>query len=357
MKHYLLTVAALVVSVAVSAQSSNTFADERLSLSGYLQGGVRYDDSQAGSESTFYLKRARVSLTGNAAEEKIDYRLQVDMAKSPKICDLYFRYKPSSAFGMQLGQFKVPFAIENDIYGPTTVEFIDYSYITTLLARNDGEYDGIASTGRDIGFQIYGGFGDQKDYKTLSYNLAVFNGAGINTEDNNEAKDVVARLIFKPSKALSFTGSVMTTKTTKVTSELKFTISNDDIKFDEIITKTNINSNRWAVGAIYDVEDFIVRGEYAGAEFGDKDVDAFYVMGGYKVKKDWMLVARYETLNEEMDIVDDDMINNRVTLGAVYKPYSFLRLQLNYWLEDSGLEDAKRRVNRGGLNFMVTAIF
>ena len=337
MKHYLLSVAALVVSVAVSAQSSNTFADERLSLSGYLQGGVRYDDSQAGSESTFYLKRARVSLTGNAAEEKIDYRLQVDMAKSPKICDLYFRYKPSSAFGMQLGQFKVPFAIENDIYGPTTVEFIDYSYITTLLARNDGEYDGIASTGRDIGFQIYGGFGDQKDYKTLSYNLAVFNGAGINTEDTNEAKDVVARFIFKPSKALSFSASAMYSET--------------------IHNARTLYADRWAVGAIYDVENFIVRGEYAGAEFGDKDVDAFYVMGGYKIKKDWMLVARYETLNEEMDIVDDDMINNRVTLGAVYKPYSFLRLQLNYWLEDSGLEDAKRRVNRGGLNFMVTAIF
>jgi hypothetical protein len=49
MKHYLLTVAALLVSVDVSAQSSNTFADERLSLSGYLQGGVRYDDSQSAS--------------------------------------------------------------------------------------------------------------------------------------------------------------------------------------------------------------------------------------------------------------------------------------------------------------------
>lgn len=359
MKHYLLTVAALVVSVAVSAQSSNTFADERLSLSGYLQGGVRYDDSQAGSESTFYLKRARVSLTGNAAEEKIDYRLQVDMAKSPKICDLYFRYKPSSAFGMQLGQFKVPFAIENDIYGPTTVEFIDYSYITTLLARNDGEYDGIASTGRDIGFQIYGGFGDQKDYKTLSYNLAVFNGAGINTDDTNEAKDVVARLIYKPTKELSLSGSMMTTRTTITTSELKLSggESLEDIKLDTVTTTTNTNSYRWSAGVIYDAKSFIVRGEYAGAEFGDKDVDAFYVMGGYKIKKDWMLVARYESLNEEMDIVDDDMINNRVTLGAVYKPYSFLRLQLNYWLEDSGLEDAKNRVNRGGLNFMVTAIF
>lgn len=336
MKHYFLAIAALVISMTASAQSNNNFADERLSLSGYLQGGVMYNDSYSGSESTFYLKRARVSLTGKAAEEKIDYRLQVDMAGSPKICDLYFRYKPSSAFGMQLGQFKVPFAIENDIYGPTTVEFIDYSYITTLLARNNDKYDGIASTGRDIGFQIYGGFGDAKDFNTLSYNLAVFNGAGINNSDNNEAKDVVARVIFKPSKALSFSASAMYSET--------------------IHNARTLYADRWAAGAIYDVEDFIVRGEFAGAEFGDDDVETFYVMGGYKIKKDWMLVARYENLNEDRDLVDD-WNANRMTLGAVYKPYPFLRMQLNYWLEDSGFEDAKRRTNRGGLNLMVTAIF
>lgn len=337
MKHYFLAVVALVVSVATYAQGNSTFADERLSLSGYLQGGVRYDDSQAGSESTFYLKRARVSLTGNAAEEKIDYRLQVDMAGSPKICDLYFRYKPSKEFGMQLGQFKVPFAIENDIYGPTTVEFIDYSYITTLLARNNGRYDGIASTGRDIGFQIFGGFGEDKGYQMLSYNLAVFNGTGINTPDNNDTKDVVARLIFKPSKALSLSASAMHSET--------------------IYEARNLRSNRWAAGAIYDVEDFIVRGEFAGAEFGDDDVETFYVMGGYKLKNDWMLVARYENLNEDRELINDDWTANRVTLGAVYKPFPFLRLQLNYWVENSGLEDARRRADNGGLNFMVTAIF
>lgn len=338
MKHYLLAIAALVISMTASAQSNNTFADEHLSLSGYLQGGVMYTDNDDASMSTFYLKRARVSLTGKAAEEKIDYRLQVDMAGSPKICDLYFRYKPSDAIGFQLGQFKVPFAIENDLYGPTTVELIDYSYITTLLARNNGKYDGIASTGRDIGFQVYGAFGEEQGYNMLSYNIGVFNGAGINAADNNEYKDLVARLIFKPSKELSISGSVMSTRT-----------SND---------ANSVRSDRWSVGGIYDTDQFIIRSEYAGAEFYDAfDVDTFYVLGGYKIKKDWMLIARYETLNEDYDINDIDWNTNRMTLGAVYKPYSFLRLQLNYSLENSGIEDAKSRIKSGGLNFMVTAIF
>ena len=199
LKYYFLAIAALVVSSA-SAQSNSTFAKDYMSLSGYLQGGFQ-TPGVGGDEpsSTFYLKRARVSLTGNVPQDNIDYRLQVDMAGSPKICDLYFRYKPSAAFNVQLGQFKIPFAIENDIYGPTTVEFIDYSYITTLLARNADRFDGISAGGRDIGLQLYGGFGEARGYNILSYNLGIFNGAGINKADNNDAKDVVARLIFKPS--------------------------------------------------------------------------------------------------------------------------------------------------------------
>ena len=334
MKHYFLAIVALMVSMSASAQSNNTFADERMSLSGYLQGGFQ----MAESGDTFYLKRARVSLTGNAREEKIDYRLQVDMAGQPKICDLYFRYKPSSELGMQLGQFKIPFAIENDLYGPTTVEMIDYSYITTLLARNNSRYDGIASTGRDIGFQLFGGFGEQKGYKTLSYNVGIFNGSGINTADNNDAMDFVARLIYKPSKELSLSGSVMATETKTELSTIK--------------------SDRWALGAIYDVEDFMFRGEYAGAEFdtgNDYDVNTFYLLGGYKLDKEWMLVARYEALNQNYDATDYH--SDRVTLGAVYKPYSFLRFQLNYSLEQTGLKDSTDRTKASGLNLMLTAIF
>ena len=331
LKYYFLAIAALVVSSA-SAQSDSTFAKDYMSLSGYLQGGFQ-TPGVGGDEpsSTFYLKRARVSLTGNVPQDNIDYRLQVDMAGSPKICDLYFRYKPSAAFNVQLGQFKIPFAIENDIYGPTTVEFIDYSYITTLLARNADRFDGISAGGRDIGLQLYGGFGEARGYNILSYNLGIFNGAGINKADNNDAKDVVARLIFKPSKELSLSASWMSAAT----------------NYEAHIQR----SNRTALGVIYDASSFIVRSEYALAKFDNRNVDAFYVMGGYKLKRDWMLVARYETLND-----GEKHGANRVTFGAVFKPYSYLRFQLNYAIENTSLQPPKY-YNTSGLNFMVTAIF
>lgn len=337
MKHYFLAIAALVVTMTASAQSNNTFADEHLSLSGYLQGGYSWD-TDSNPETTFYLKRARISLTGNAPEEKFDYRLQVDMAGSPKICDLYFRYKPSPAFGMQLGQFKLPFAIENDIYGPTKFEFIDYSYITTLFARNNAQYDGLAATGRDLGFQVYGSLGEADGYHALSYNIGLFNGAGINGKDHNSSKDLVGRVIYKPSKELSFTASYMYAET--------------DVKINEEMTRRYVESPRWAIGAIYDNKSVLVRSEYAEAQFGNMHVASFYAMAGYQLTKTWGLYARYEFLNHERESIHSDNLD-RITIAGVYKPYDFLRIQINY----SHTIKQTHEPYGTGLNFMVTTIF
>ena len=337
MKHFFLAIAALVISMTASAQSNNTFADEHLSLSGYLQGGYSWD-TDSNPETTFYLKRARISLTGNAPEEKFDYRLQVDMAGSPKICDLYFRYKPSPAFGMQIGQFKLPFAIENDIYGPTKFEFIDYSYITTLFARNNAQYDGLAATGRDLGFQVYGSLGEADGYHALSYNIGIFNGAGINGKDHNSSKDLVGRVIYKPSKELSFTASYMYAET--------------DVKINEEMTRRYVESPRWAIGAIYDNKSVLVRSEYAEARFGDMFVSSFYAMAGYQLTKTWGLYARYEFLNHERESIHSDNLD-RITIAGVYKPYDFLRIQINY----SHTIKQTHEPYGTGLNFMVTTIF
>jgi phosphate-selective porin len=306
----------------------HAFADKYLKLSGYLQGGFEWSEN-TDPESTFYLKRARVSLSGNAADEKIDYRLQVDMAGSPKICDLYVRYKPLNELSMQIGQFKVPFAIENELCGPTTFEFIEYSYITTYFSRNNAAYDGIAATGRDIGFQLFGGFIEQEGYNIINYNLAVFNGAGINNKDNNSSKDVVARLMIKPIKGLSLSGSYMYAET-------------------EFAGAEYMKSPRWSVGAWYNSRHCVARAEYAEAEFGAVRSQSLYALAGYHFEKPWSLVARYEFIKDNYDILNQE----RITLGGVYKPFNFLRLQLNlsYVMNDTP-------VSALGANLMVSAIF
>lgn len=328
----------MMLTLAVSTYAQTTgekikeFADKHMRLSGYLQGGYRYDTG-IDEASTFYLLRARVSLTGDFAQDRLDYRLQVDMAGSPKICDLYVRYKPLNALNLELGQFKIPFSYENENCGPTTVEFIDYSYITTYLARNNGRYDGIAATGRDIGLQIYGGFIQRDGYSIINYNVGVFNGSGINIRDNNMSKDFIARLIIKPFKGFAVTGSYMYAET-----------NYDEAKY--------MKSPRWAVGALYDSRHWIARSEYAEADFGGNLTRAFYAMAAYNFTCPVSVMARYEFINDDLKIMDEQ----RVTIGAAYKPFKFLRLQLNtsYTLRDKIAGECR---NSFGVNLLATAMF
>ena len=334
-KNLLLLILALAIGFGAQAQTAGekvkAFADQYLRLSGYLQGGYRWDENSDPS-NTFYLHRARLSLTGDIANDKVDYRLQVDWAGSPKICDLYFRYKPLNALNLELGQFKIPFSYENENCGPTTVEFIEYSYITTYLARNNARYDGIAATGRDFGFQIYGGFIQREGYNIINYNLGVFNGNGINAKDTNSSKDLIARVVVKPFKGFAVTGSYMYAET-------------------NFAGNKYMKSPRWAAGVIYDSRHWVARSEYAEAKFGDNLTRAFYALGGYHFEKPWSVFARYEFIADDYRIMDEQ----RVQLGAAYKPFKFLRLQSNL----SYIMPFKASEGNGslGFNLLVTAMF
>lgn len=320
------------VAVEKTENKVKAFANKHLNLSGYLQTGFEWNQANS-PEASFYVKRARVSLTGDFLKEKFDYRLQVDMAGSPKICDLYIRYKPFSALNFEIGQFKIPFSYENENCGPTTVEFIEYSYITTFITRNNGKYDGIASTGRDIGFQLYGGFIERDGYNIINYNLGVFNGSGINCKDNNSSKDLIARLLIKPFKGFAVTGSYMYANT--------------------LFNGVNMESPRWAVGALYESRHWVARSEFAQVDYVDNLTNSMYVLGGYHFEQPWSVFARYEFINDESRILD----RQRVGLGTAYKPFKFLRLQFNltYEMIDDISNKAKR--DNFGANLMVTAMF
>lgn len=323
----------MVVGYAAEAQTTaekvKSFANEHMTLSGYLQAGFEWNEANDPT-TTFYLKRARVSLTGNFLQEKMDFRLQVDMAGSPKICDLYFRYKPLNELNIQLGQNKLPFAMENELCGPTTFEFIEYSYLTMYLTRNANKYDGIAATGRDIGAQLYGGFIEREGYNIINYNVGIYNGAGINVKDNNSSKDFVGRLMVKPIKDLSISASYMYSET----------------NFGGV---SYMKAPRWSVGAWYNSRHWVARSEFAQANFGGNLTNTLYALAGYHFEKPWSVAARYEFIRDEANILNEE----RITLGGVYKPYKFLRLQLNASYTLNHVSDR----NTPGVNLLVSAIF
>lgn len=101
-------------------------------ISGYVQTGYEWSETS----STFFIKRVRLNLAGDIAE-KLDYRVQIEFC-GPKIVDAYIRYRPFEQLNFQLGEYKLPFSIENTDYVPLKYEFIEYPLpLRRLMGFND----------------------------------------------------------------------------------------------------------------------------------------------------------------------------------------------------------------------------
>lgn len=235
------------LSAEVAALKAKTSAWDKVlaalpTISGYLQTGYEWSDNS----SSFFIKRVRLSLSGNIAP-KLDYRVQIEFA-SPKIVDAYLCYRPFDELNLQLGEYKLPFSIENTEYVPLRYEFIEYPLsLCKLMGFND--LCGLSATGRDMGAQLFGGFFRRDGYSILNYNIGVFNGEGLNVRDKNKSKDVVARLTLKPAAGLQLAGSYYWGE-----------YGADYLK-----------RVRYGAGACYDRGPVVVRGEYICGTTGDLD--------------------------------------------------------------------------------------
>lgn len=196
-------------------------AKRPIKLSGYIQ--ERYTQSnQAASNDMMEPKRVRLVLAGDATD-KTDFKLQVDFAGSrsglngatltpnadplkdklatksanfskPTLLDAVWGYKLSTDRKLSIGQFKIPFGLEN-LTSSYALDTINRSLVTESLVpgRDNG------SQGRDIGVQYNGvAASTEEGIKGFEYYVGVFNGAGINVPDDNGRKDSVARVVWKP---------------------------------------------------------------------------------------------------------------------------------------------------------------
>lgn len=323
---------------------------KHFNITGFVQAGYEWTDDA----SSFYIRRARVSFLGSIFEgrkgAKADYRLQVDFANSPKIVDCWIRYSPTDAIGIQLGEFKFPLTIENTDYAPPVkLEFIENSLIVKRLVRASADdVTGINSAGRDIGAQLYGSFIKKDGYNVINYNLAVFNGSGINRRDDNKSKDFVGRIMINPIRELTLGAYYQ---------------YGEGAYANPYISEFFVGGGRYIVlhryggGLAYDCKDFFVRGEYLGGKTGGLTTDGAYLAGGYKFLGKWTAVARIDYF--DIDRYDTDREWN-YTVGMNYMPWKYLRLQLNYTLINCWYAKGCVRGfqnNSHSLNVMVTAMF
>ncbi len=291
---------------------------QHLNISGYLQANYNLEFANTyTANSSFRIRRARLSFAGNIVESErfgtADYRLQVDFASSPQIVDAWVRYRPFRELGVQVGQFKVPLSIENSEYAPLQLEFIDYSLVVQRLVRMSGnDVTGISSTGRDCGVQLYGSFLPKEGFNILSYNLAVFNGNGINKSDNNQSKDVVGRLMVNPLRDLTIAGYYQY----------------GEGNFGE---SRYVCYQRYGGGIAYEGKSAFARAEYIAGITGSTSAEGAYASAGWKFSTP---SAGNGTVGVRFDYFDDNIHTSQrefnYTLGASYKPWKYLRLQLDY---------------------------
>lgn len=282
-------------------------------ISGYVQAGYEWSENT----STFFVKRARLSLAGDIAP-KIDYRIQVEFV-SPRLVDLYLRYRPFDALNLQVGEFKIPFSIENTDYAPLRLELIEYPM---ALRRLMGYSDlcGLSATGRDLGAQLYGGFWHRDGYSIVSYNIGVFNGEGLNVKDKNRSKDFVARLMLRPAAGLLLSGSY----------------------YRGEYGESYLLRERYGAGACYDRGAVVLRGEWIGGRTGERESAGWYALLGWRAMPSLMPAVRYDTFREE--VCERSTRQTDYTAGLLWQPFRYLRCQLNYTYEDYASSAADRHV-------------
>jgi hypothetical protein len=124
----------------------------------------------------------------------------------------YLVYKPFKWLNFKAGQMIVAFSQQN-MTQDRNLDMIERSQVVNaLVARKGDAANGLVDSignqnGRDIGIQIGGGFGRIGDRLLVDYTLQLLDGAGINTLDNNQSKDLDARLVIHPLKWISVGGS------------------------------------------------------------------------------------------------------------------------------------------------------
>jgi phosphate-selective porin OprO/OprP len=134
--------------------------------------------------NAFAIKRLQPDIGGNLGKS-FEYRVHLNLAAGTvDPLDVNLDWKILPEFSVRVGKFKPPTGLERLISSPRA-PFIEGSFVTALQPN------------RDLGVQVFGSIGEG----LLEYQAGLFNGARDgqnNTGDNNDDKDVLARVFSHP---------------------------------------------------------------------------------------------------------------------------------------------------------------
>lgn len=283
---------------------------------GYIIGKYTYQDNEGTTNNGdgFNARLIRVYVDGTILKD-FKYRIQAEINNTPHVKDFTLEWAKYKEFSVKVGQFKRAFTFENP-YNPFDVGLGDYSQLVKKLAGM-GDRCGEASTGgRDQGIQVQGDlFPSKKDgHRFVHYQLAVYNGNGINKADNNKQKDLIGTIQFQPINKLYL--GVFGWKGTWGAEG------------------SQVDRKRYSLGLKYE-SDWTVRAEYGHAEGAGTAVkgvsynkaDSWYATVGAPVSKHLKVYAKYDQYREGCI---NDNLSVMYSLVANYKFHKNFVLQLQY---------------------------
>ena len=336
-----------------------------LKIGGWIDVQYSYEYYDADNQtSVFMIRRARFDLKGSPSKW-VDYRLQVDFAPNPRLIDAYVKVNFCKQVQLQVGQFKIPFSLENKL-SPLDLELLENAQVISALSGYK-DVTGISSyaNGREIGAMLTGTLASAEvrgeRISILQYGVGIFGGNGINVKTDNMAKDFSARVEFCPFvKGLDISASGYWGKY--------------DMLHDGVATHTNGRRTRYAGGLQYTDEHWVMRSEYlwGRTDFAALDsstddyirvpmnTQGFYVTAGYWFRFGWGKNSKTQQKLRPMlrfDYYDKDMATNTPSIyystGVEWWPEKHIRVQLAYTLK----QHPQNQTFGHNFTTMVSAVF
>jgi hypothetical protein len=255
----------------------------KLRMGGF--GRVRYVwDLTPGKADGFTVAQARLALSGDISSLfSFAFSLEAtngDQENRKMLYDLYVDTAIIRNFKIRLGQFKYPFGLEQTT-PDADLELINKAEVVNALIKPT----------RDIGVQVNRELAAAWLRPNLT--LALVNGSGSNTEDENGRKTFIGRLNVTPLNGLTIGASFYDGTTGAADRKTR---AGFELKYE---------SNRlWA------------KGEYISGKDKTQRKVGYYLTLGYTILPRTALLLRYDRWNPDRDIKDLDV--SRFTFGVNY---------------------------------------
>src|SRR5438309_654004 len=285
----------------------------KLVLGGFVQ--VNFDDGdvaafegrfgQTAIKDRFRLRRARINLTGDFAEQ-FDFKMEGDFGQSDgtsgnrtafSATDIWVNWHQIPALQVKVGQYKAPFGLEQ------------LTPDTSLLTIERTLPTGAITPDRQIGAELWGKpftsiWPDQKDLLTYDNNNFMFVGR----LELQPFKDKIAG----QKSFLKLAGDVLNSRDEQGVniSQSSNLLVNDDGSLSPFVLPSADQRTAWSVDAWLEVGPFDLIGEYlqervqgrtvngVPPEFANFTTDGFYVTGAYfLIPKKLQAVVQWQYLN------------------------------------------------------------